>query len=59
MPDSETYDFLGLAYSEKAAKKLADEEDADGDQAKILRLDMGKLVTLVEKFGGTEEICRQ
>ena len=58
-PDGQDgYDFLGMAYSEAAAKKLADAEDADGERAKIIRFDMGKLVTLVEKLGGTEEVCR-
>jgi hypothetical protein len=52
------YTFLGMAYSESAAKKLADEEDADGERAKILRFDMGALVTLVEKLGATKEIWR-
>ena len=56
--DEEEYHFLGMAYSAKAARKLADAEDADGDRVKIIRFDMGKLVTLIEKLGGTE-LCER
>ena len=57
-PDVPDYDFLGMAYSLKAAKGLLKEREDNGHiyHGKILRFDMGKLVTLVEKFGGTEEV---
>jgi hypothetical protein len=57
-PDVEDYDFLGMAYSLKAARGLLEERESNGHiyEGKIFRFDMGKLVTLVEKFGGTEEV---
>lgn len=55
LPDSEAYNFVGMAYSERAAKLLA-VESSKKYPCKVLRFDMGKLVTLVEKLGGTEEI---
>ncbi len=58
-PDGQDeYEFLGMAYSATAARKLADEEDPDRERAKIIRFDMGKLVQLVEKLGGTE-VCER
>lgn len=52
------YKFLGMAYSEAAARELADSEDADRDRAKIFRFDMGKLVSIVERLGGAE-LCER
>jgi len=52
------YNFLGMAYSVEAARKLADYEDAGKERVKIIRFDMGKLVTLIEKLGGTE-VCER
>ena len=55
-PGAETYDFVGMAYSLEAAKKLLEEEKKHIYDGKILRFDMGKLVTLVEKMGGAEKV---
>ena len=55
LPDCEGYTFVGMAYSKQAAKTLW-LESSEKYPCKILRFDMGKLVTLVEKLGGTEEV---
>lgn len=53
--DMAEYTFLGMAYSERAAKLLWLENNKKYP-CKIVHFDMGKLVTLVEKLGGTEEV---
>ena len=55
LPDCEEYNFVGMAYSKQAAKTLW-LENSKKYPCKVLKFDMGKLVTLVEKLGGTEEI---
>ena len=42
----------------EAGRKLADYEDAGKERVKIIRFDMGKLVTLIEELGGTE-VCER
>ena len=49
------YVFVGMAYSENAARTLA-MNNSKRYPCKILRFDMAKLITLVEKLGATEEI---
>ena len=53
--DMAEYTFVGMAYSEQAARTLW-LENSKKYPCKILRFDMGKLVTLVEGLGGTEEV---
>lgn len=55
LPDVEDYEFVGLAYSEQAAGVLW-LESAKGYPCKILRLDIGKALTLAEKRGLVENI---
>lgn len=55
LPDSDNYDFIGLAYGREAAEELW-LEHSKKHPCKIFRLDMGKLVELIEKLGGVEEV---
>ena len=50
LPDSDHYDFVGLAYSKSAAGKLWIEANRDG-KAKVLELNLGKALTLAEEAG--------
>jgi len=55
LPDSDTYEMVGMTYSEKAAKLLW-LENSKKYPCKILKFDMGKLLHIVEQMGATEEI---
>jgi hypothetical protein len=50
--DSEDYEWVGLAYSREAAKEIRGRRK----NMKILKLDVGKLLTLAEKAGGVEDV---
>jgi len=55
LPDSENYDFIGMAYSRQSADTLA-LENSKAFPCKIIRFDMGKLVALVERLGAAKDI---
>jgi len=56
-PDSECYDFEGMAYDRAAAKKLAAEiSKVSNFECKVLELDMGKLAFLAERIRAAEEV---
>lgn len=56
-PDSENYDFVGIAFDEKTAGELKEKEDRYSTfESKVLRLDLGKAIATVEKAGLCEEI---
>jgi hypothetical protein len=52
--NEDNYDFVGLAYSKGSALKL--KKECGGYKVKIVKVDMGKLVALLERFGATERI---
>ncbi len=49
------YEFIGVAYSERAAKLLSIQSSKQYP-CKVLQLDMGKILALVEKLGGVKEV---
>lgn len=57
-PSIEEYEILGMAYSERSARSIHSEHAprTKASDVKILRLDIGHLLTLVEKMGGVQEI---
>ena len=54
LPDP-TYEFIGMTYSEQTAQLLRI-DSSKASPCKIFKLDMGKLVTLMEKLDGVEEV---
>lgn len=52
--DSEHYELIGMTYGEESAKKLRDENKKL--KPRIIQLDMGKLLRLIEDMGGIEEV---
>jgi hypothetical protein len=55
LPDSDEYEMVGLAYSKQAAKLLC-LESSKKYPCKILKLDLGKALTLAEQAGIVEEV---
>ena len=55
IPDSQDYRCLGSAYSQPAAKKLWLSHRREGP-CSILRIDLGKLLPLIERLGAIEKI---
>jgi len=53
--DEDSYEIVGMTYSERAAKQLW-LESSKAQPCKIFQFDMGALVKLVEKFGAAKEI---
>lgn len=56
----EHYEMLGMAYAEGAAKAIEKENRSDilnGEGSiKILRLDLGRLLKIVEDMGAAQEV---
>ena len=48
------YDFIGMAYSLDAAREMV--KESKSYNVKILRGDMGKLITALMKTGNLEEV---
>ena len=54
-PAPEDYELMGMTYSQQAAKKLWLEHRRSGP-CNILRIDLGKLLPLIERLGAIEKI---
>lgn len=53
-PDSDTPDFVGMAYSERAAREIRDENPTYAPR--IMRLSLGKVAAFLDSNGMLEEI---
>ena len=54
-PDSDDYELVGMTYSKDAARELRDAQSKRWP-AKIIQLDMGKLLKIVEDMSAIREV---
>jgi len=57
-PDSHHYEVAGSAYSEAAAREILKIREADfpNERFKILKLNLGALLKIIEDMGAAEEV---
>lgn len=55
--DSDQYELIGMTYSEKAAQELRKENL--WQDPRVIKLDIGKLLKLLEDMGAVEEIAEE
>ena len=58
-PGRDVYEFVGMAYNREAAETLLQEVEGSTHvyDGKILRVDLGMLLTLAERAGAAEEVA--
>jgi hypothetical protein len=54
-PSTGKYEFLGMTYTHEAARQLVGQQ-RDGQQVKILKMEMGNAVRIMKEMGLVQDV---